>query len=151
MKKKNLLVAILFLSSVIITGVTGCKKDKGCKEWEQTPIEPQTLLNTRWGCVGFVNVKSCIIKKCGNSIVFYEDGILSGNTCNVLDGNYKIDFITGNININIIATTKMLCPPEMNADIFLETLKKIQSFSLQGNVLKLYYDNNKNYLLFKKQ
>ena len=149
MRKKSLFIAILSLSSVIIIGVTSCKREKGCKEWEQTPIEPQALLNIGWECVGFVNVKSCIIRKCGNSIVFGEDGKLGGASCNILCGNYNIDFITGNINISIGAVTQVLCPPEMNEDIYLETLNNVHFFSLQGNELRLYYNNNKNYLLFK--
>jgi heat shock protein HslJ len=147
---------ILFIAILLTTagGFFACNKEwkkyNDCKEWEQTTIEPQALLNTTWECVGYVNVKSSMIRKCGNSIVFGEDEKLGGSTCNALDGNYKIVFFTGAINISIYAWTKMLCSAEFKEKQYLETLNKVQFFSLQENELRLYYNNKKNYLLFKR-
>ena len=148
--KKHFTTVIFFFSFAIIAVLTGCHKDKGCREWEQTTIEPQALLNTKWKCTGFVNAKSCMIKKSEHHLNFYEDGTLSGCGCNVLVGNYKIDFITGNINIHNFITSEVLCPPEANEKLYVETLNKVQFFSLQGNELRLYYNNKNNYLLFKR-
>jgi len=148
--KRIFFIVVVLSCSAIITGLAGCNKDKECKEWEQTPIEPQALLNTTWKCVGFVNTKSCKIKGSGGTLIFYEDEKLSGRICNHFAGNHKIDFIAGNINICIYAATEMLCTQSVGEDLFIETLNKIQFFSMQGNELRLYYNNNKNYLLFKQ-
>ena len=76
--------------------------------------------------------------------------MLSGIVCNRLDGVYTIDFITGNINIHIAPMTLIYCDKEKE-ELYVEILNTVQSLSIQGNELRLYYNNNKNYLLFKKQ
>jgi heat shock protein HslJ len=151
MKKIFFICVVLFA----IIAITGCSKDwdkyGNCKEWKQTNIKPQVLLNTAWECEGFVDLKSCKIKKRKYNLNFHEDGELTGKTCNDLTGNYTIDFITGDINIFIYTATEMLCPPKIDEELYLETLNKVRFFSLQEDELRLYYNNNQNYLLFKKQ
>ena len=151
MKKQIFIIIVLF--AIIIT--IGCSKDcdryKDCKEWEQTIVEPQALLNITWECVGFVDLESCKIKRRKYLLEFHENEELSGKTCNALSGNYEIDFMTGNVDIYIQAASEMLCPPSVDEELYLETLNKVQFFSLQKDELRLYYNNKRNYLLFNKQ
>ena len=178
MRKKILVIAILLLSSVIITGVTGCHKDKGCKEWEQTPIEPQALLNITWKCVGFVNTKSCKIKKptcpeyrnCENDYTFtftsdtvsecnpwyFTDTVARGlkvfygrTSSNSISGTYEFDCKTGSFHITIRLTT--LVGETSDGYQYCDVLPIVQYFSLQENEMRLYYNNKQNYLLFKPQ
>ena len=178
MKKEVLLMAILFLSSAIITGLTGCDKDKECKEWEQTPIEPQALLNTTWKCAGFVDIESCKIKKpkcpewrdCTNDYTFtftndtaseynpwyFMDTIARGlkvfygtTSTNSISGTYEFDYMTGSSYITIRLTT--LVGETSDGYQYCDVLPVVQYFSLQEKELRLYYNNKRNYLLFKRQ
>jgi len=163
MKKIFFIISILIFSSAIITGLTGCHKDKGCKEWKQTTIELQELQNITWKCVGFVNTKSCNIKELKYdkkeediyrercyTLMFTEDKMLGGiGYSNSLCGNYEIDTITCTINLSVGTLTMLGLV--YDEGLFIESLNKVQLFSIRGNELRLYYNNNKNYLLFKRQ
>ncbi|MDR2980222.1 MAG: hypothetical protein LBV02_07275 [Bacteroidales bacterium] len=170
MKKIFFICIVLFA----IIAITGCSKDKECDEWEQTAIEPQTFVNIRWKCIGFVNTKSCVIKKIKPEdkvcyIFEFYDSIppeyseyfpaeiadleyklfLGRTSTNDIMGIYKLDYETGIFQIHKIGGTKM---GEINdGKKYYDILRAAQFLSVDGNKLRLHYNNGKNHLLFKKQ
>jgi hypothetical protein len=65
----------------------------------------------------------------------------------MLLGEYEIDTSSRYINISIQALTEAFEPS--NGILFIESLNEADLFSLQEHELRLYYNDNQNYLLFK--
>jgi hypothetical protein len=151
-----LLTTALFFSA--------CEKKNDCEKINTTPIigsQQAILENTKWKLVGFVDVaKGCLkrvepTKDCGkyyNCEKFYTlhftDSILYGyTTMNGFNAIPNIDYTTNSIQIKIILTTEA---GEMgDGYLYCDVLDEVQSFALQNNELRLFYNNKKNYLLFK--
>ena len=133
---------------------SACNKISELKNDNQVVNEPISLKNTKWKLVGFVDVVADTMKiaepeseKC-YILSFDNERTLSGVGCaNTLSGNYDINYNTNNINILIWNTTEI--NHLFDEKLYLETLNIIQSFYVQGKELKLYYNDNKNYLLYK--
>jgi hypothetical protein len=143
MTKKCFLILPALL---LCLGVTGCKeKDK--KE------ETANLTGTRWKLVGFVENGKLIEaepKDCAEcyALTFNIDRTLgTHSSTNGLFGTYSIDNNLSTIEITNLGGTKI--NELLDGKLYVETLLLIQSFSIVNNELKLYYANNKNYLLFK--
>ena len=132
-------------------------------------VEKETSLNelqgTKWKLVGIVDAKTSNLKilepreyeKCytlafDNSIPYCnEDDINSFSTrssTNELGGCYVIDYEKQHIQVLSFGGTKI---NEIgDGKLFCDALRTIQSFSLQKNELRMYYNNKQNYLLFKQ-
>jgi heat shock protein HslJ len=124
-----------------------------CNEKEK----PQALLaNTKWKLIGFVDAVVDTIKmakpiddKC-YLLTFNEDHTFSGvSSTNTLSGNYDIDYAVNNISLTIKLMTEI--NELFDGRLYLESLNSVQSFSLQENELRLYYNDKKKYLLYKLQ
>jgi heat shock protein HslJ len=71
-------------------------------------------------------------------LVFNAEGRVSGSTgCNRLTGGYKQD--GGNLSFTPLATTKMACPPPIDAQerSFLRVLGAVAAMRESGNTLEL--------------
>ena len=69
------------------------------------------------------------------------------SSTNKLQGNYEIDFTTHSIHITVGAMTQI--NELFDGKLYLETLNIVQSFDLQENTLRLYYNDKKNCLRFE--
>ncbi|MDR0295788.1 MAG: hypothetical protein LBH91_06370 [Prevotellaceae bacterium] len=118
----------------------------------------QLLEGTRWKLIGIVDVQTgdLIELEPINCNEYYTLTFDTGSTfqtfssVNELQGIYKADYTNQTIQIVNFGGTKMgeLGDGNLYADPFGEMA--IQSFSLQGSELKLYYNDKKNYLKYKK-
>jgi len=118
--------------------------------------ETITLKETVWKLVSFVNVANNEIKepqpiseKC-YLLTFNEGNTLTGfSSSNELVGTYILNNKNLSIHINIHQAT--LVTEAFDGNPYLEALNTAQSFLLHGDELQLYYNDKKNYLLFKLQ
>ena len=117
-----------------------------------------TLRGTTWVLVGFVDVETGEMKEvepkdfkglysCYTFEFDTDTTFLSISTTNDINGSYEVDYTTNNIRFFDVRSTAV---GELgNGDLYYYVWRKIQSFSLKKNELWLYYNDNKNYLLFR--
>jgi len=120
---------------------------------EETPLT--SLEGTTWKLTGIVNVNTGTLKalepkdcKECYTLSFDTDSTFTTNSAsNGLGGNYKVDFHTCTIHIDSFGGT-------MRGEIgdghqWWVIFPILRSFSLKKNELVLYYNDEKDYLLFK--
>ncbi len=137
MKIRNLLLTIPIL--FLIIGMGGCEKEK-----------TSNLKGSTWQLTGYVNAFT------GETVKATPEG----------DGYYTFTFDTDNTAIggtiiNSIAIslsrpyihvlTKIDDSINGNAHLFYEAIESIEFYDLDGDQLKFFYDNKKQYLLFEKR
>ena len=143
----KILPAMLLLVGVFMV-LGGCEKKKENKN---------PLKNTEWKLVNFVDVANntnkipepnsemCYILK------FLEtaDSLTAVSSTNNFIGTYTIDIKTSSISITSLGGTKI---NEIHDGIlYVESLIKVNKYAINKDVLKLYYNDNKNYLEFKRR
>jgi len=79
-----------------------------------------------------------------------DTGVHGHSSVNSISGTYNADYATKSIRFSDLFTTRVGAPWS-DESLFYDLLWKIETFSLQGNELKLYYNGNKNYLFFRSQ
>jgi len=145
---------ILSLAAVLLVLAVGVA---ACEEKEQN--SDTQLIGTKWKLVGIGSLDKIALQelepkdceKCYTLTFDTDNTFLTFSSVNELQGNYKADYIAQTIQIFNFGGTKVgeVGGGYLYADPFWDMT--IQSFSLQGNELRLYYNENKNYLLFKVQ
>ena len=143
---KTLPAILLLVGAFIVLG--GCEKKKENKN---------TLKNTEWKLVNFVDVANntnkipepnsemCYILK------FLEtaDSLTAVSSTNNFIGTYTIDIKTSSISITRLIGTKI---NEIGDGVsFVKSLNTVDKYMIDNNILKLYYNDNKNYLEFKRR
>ena len=143
---KILPAAILLIGAFIVLG--GCEKKKENKN---------PLKNTEWKLVNFVyvanntnkipepNSEMCYILK------FLEtaDSLTAVSSTNNFIGTYTIDIKTSSISITRLVGTEI---NEIGDGVsFVKSLNTVDKYMIDNNILKLYYNDNKNYLEFKRR
>ena len=143
---KILPAAILLIGAFIVLG--GCKKEKENKN---------PLKNTEWKLVNFVDVANntnkipepnsemCYILK------FLEtaDSLTAVSSTNNFIGTYTIDIKTSSISITRLVGTEI---NEIGDGVsYVKSLNIVDKYTIDNNILKLYYDDSKNYLEFKRR
>ena len=143
---KILPVIILLIGAFIV--LSGCEKEKENKN---------PLKNTEWKLVNFVDVANntnkipepnsemCYILK------FLEtaDSLTAVSSTNNFIGTYTIDIKTSSISITRLIGTKI---NEIGDGVsFVKSLNTVDKYTIDNNILKLYYNDNKNYLEFKRR
>jgi hypothetical protein len=142
-------VATLCIVLTALFTATSCEKPEPNNDVPQGTITTTNLAGTSWKLVGFVNNQTNTIMieaepKCDGcyTLVFNTDSTASG---------YSI--------INIILLT--LRPISMciatdaddsmngNITLYYEAMKSVKSYSVENDTLKIFYNNNENYLLYK--
>jgi heat shock protein HslJ len=127
---KNILLSVLFLSFMACNS-----SKKAAKESDPSQLDGTWVLNYISG--PRIAFDGLYPNKKPQLIITVEDKRLSGNTgCNSFSGPLVVD---GNkINFDQpFALTKMFCPGE-GETVFLETLKKVNTYSISGeNTLNL--------------
>ena len=142
-------ITILCLVVVTLFAAFGCGKS-------ETPLK-DTLQGSKWKLVGVGSLdkialqelepKNC--KKCYTLTFDTDNTFQTFSSTNELQGIYKANYGTQTIQIIDFGGTKIgeIGGGNLYVNPFWEMA--IQSFSLQGNELRLYYNDNENYLLFK--
>ena len=143
---KILPAAILLIGAFIVLG--GCEKKKENKN---------PLKNTEWKLVNFVyvanntnkipepNSEMCYILK------FLEtaDSLTAVSSTNNFIGTYTIDIKTSSISITRLIGTKI---NEIGDGVsFVKSLNTVDKYTIDNNILKLYYNDSKNCLEFKRR
>ena len=143
---KTLSAIILLFGAFIVLG--GCEKGKENKN---------PLKNTEWKLVNFVDVANntnkipepnsemCYILK------FLEtgDSLTAVSSTNNFIGTYTIDIKTSSISIASLRGTEI---NEIGDGVsFVKSLNTVDKYMIDNNILKLYYDDNKNCLEFKRR
>jgi len=126
-------------------------------EWRIITIEIPSLVNTKWKLVGIVDVKADDLtelepKDCNEcyTITFDTDNTFDGQTTiNIIMGNYEIDYEAYTLRFTNMFMTAV---GELgDGYMYAKILDKIQSFTIKDTYLHLYYNDNKNYLKYKKK
>ena len=119
-----------------------------------TKSEKDLLTDNKWKLVGFVDVEANNMKVAEPTdewcytLSFKKNKKWEGrSSSNSIQGRYKINYNTHSVNISIELMT--LVNEYYDGDLYLESLEKVDFFSLQENELRLYYNNKQNYLLYK--
>jgi heat shock protein HslJ len=139
-----------FLLLLLSLLCTGCKDDN--KGWENL----SSLEDTKWKLAGIVDetgtLKVLEPKGCERCymLTFDTDSTFYSNSAtNGIWGSYEINYKTSAASIHCQTITEVAAMGDER--FYIETLNNVQSFYLQNNTLKLHYNRNKNYLLFKLQ
>ena len=142
---KTLSAVLLLIGAFMVLG--GCEKKKENKN---------PLKNTEWKLVNFVDVANntnkipepnsemCYILK------FLEtgDSLTAVSSTNNFIGTYTIDIKTSSISI-AMGGTKI---NEIGDGVsYVKSLNTVEKYMIDNNILKLYYNDNKNYLEFKRR
>jgi hypothetical protein len=120
-----------------------CTEDDG-------PEMPAGLTDIRWKLVSFVVDGKATEPEVDSFnrywLLFESDNTLEGgSSANLLDGRFEADARNASFSVTILGGTKINEPPD--GRFFVESLMAVRSFALQGDELKLYY-NETDYLLF---
>lgn len=116
--------------------------------------EQLSLINTDWKLIGFVNVLENTIKiaepqheNCYR-LTFKPDGTFIGQTStNQAGGRYEVNVQDKSLKILSIGGTEI--NELFDGKLYVESMLKIEAFSITERGLALYYDNKKHFLLFK--
>jgi len=144
-------VTVLMLCAVCTLFCWSCQNNMG-----SNGEDINFLKGTKWKLAGIFdtekgNLKVLEPKNCEKCFVltFNTDStLLTYDGANDFLGAYKIDFVTHNMHISYLLGTKIAPPGD--GSLYIRSLEIIQSFSMKKNELKLFYNDNKNYLLFKR-
>ena len=145
---------ILLVAAIVVLG--GCeKKNENNNENEKENKNP--LKNTEWKLINFVDVANNTKKtpepdseKC-YTLKFLEkgDSLTTTSSTNNFIGTYTIDIKTSSISITSLGGTKI--NEIYDGILYIESLIKVNKYTIDKDILKLYYNDNKNYLEFKRR
>ncbi len=149
-----LLSVILLVAAIVVLG--GCeKKNENNNENEKENKNP--LKNTEWKLINFVDVANNTKKtpepdseKC-YILKFLEkgDSLTAVSSTNNFIGTYTIDTQTHYILITNFCGTKI--KELYDGILYVKSLITVNKYTIDKDILKLYYNDNKNYLEFKRK
>ena len=145
---------ILLVAAIVVLG--GCeKKNENNNENEKENKNP--LKNTEWKLIDFVDVANNTKKtpepdseKC-YILKFLEkgDSLTAVSSTNNFIGTYTIDTQTHYILITNFCGTKI--KELYDGILYVKSLITVNKYTIDKDILKLYYNDNKNYLEFKRR
>ena len=145
---------ILLVAAVVVLG--GCeKKNENNNENEKENKNP--LKNTEWKLINFVDVTNNTKKtpepdseKC-YILKFLEkgDSLTAVSSTNNFIGTYTIDTQTHYILITNFCGTKI--KELYDGILYVKSLITVNKYTIDKDILKLYYNDNTNYLEFKRK
>ena len=145
---------ILLVAAIVVLG--GCeKKNENNNENEKENKNP--LKNTEWKLINFVDVANNTKKtpepdseKC-YTLKFLEkgDSLTTTSSTNNFIGTYTIDTQTHYILITNFCGTKI--KELYDGILYVKSLITVNKYTIDKDILKLYYNDNKNYLEFKRR
>jgi hypothetical protein len=125
----------------------------GCSN-ENESVSSNHLAGTIWKLEGFVDVGTGNLKvaepndpKC-YILTFDTDSTISGtSSTNGVSGIYSVNYEKSTLCFIAYGGTKR--GEVHDGYLFVNSFRAVQSFSLSDTALRLYYNDGKNYLLFK--
>jgi hypothetical protein len=151
--KINLLVCTAMV--LILAGSFSCES---LAEEDQTQNE-ESLKGTKWKLVGIVDVETGDLKvlepkDCTECYTFTFDTDTTFSTYssfNELGGGYIVDYIEHSFQVTYFGGTK--AGESGDGELYVRPFWNgtVQSFFYKESELRLYYDENRNYLLYKLQ
>ena len=145
---------ILLVAAVVVLG--GCEKNnENNNENEKENKNP--LKNTEWKLINFVDVANNTKKtpepdseKC-YILKFLEkgDSLTAVSSTNNFIGTYTIDTQIHYILITNFCGTKI--KELYDGILYVKSLIIVNKYTIDKDILKLYYNDNKNYLEFKRK
>jgi len=155
---KLLQFALAVLVFTVINCNNGVSPDKGDGK----------LFNTKWKLVGFFDVEKEMlatpeVNDCENcytlefsgqkdTLFLYDSGYwrCSGEIITLNFGcSYAVDYTSSTFNFGAI--TRVAAQELHDGEEYNMMLYNVQAFELSNDSLKLYYNDRKNYLLFKRR
>jgi len=133
----------------------------GCDGKE--PVGPggkNTLAYTKWKLIGFFDVNEnkltepVVAESCDNcyTLQFYDTTGCNGRAVkNSFRGYYRANYTYSTIEFVDSLSETLVEEPDEEANRYLADLQNVNAFELKDVELKLYYNNKKNYLLFKRR
>jgi heat shock protein HslJ len=117
-----------------------------------TPGEWVSLENTHWNLVTFGPAGAGVPLVEGSTItLLLADGQAGGmGGCNSYGGTYEVE--NGNISFHEITSTLRACADQRVTEQeqrYFQTLETAESFELEGNLLRITYDNGAGMLVFE--
>jgi hypothetical protein len=116
------------------------------------------LQETNWELTGFVNVQTGIIKEpkpnLGRYDLYfhfnkYEKYVTGTSSSNYLEGDYDVN--CSKLTIQISHRKQSVVADEIfDGNFYMECLNAVDFFTVSDNELKLYYNKQEDYLLFKR-
>lgn len=140
MKTKTFLVTVI--TSFLLIGGAGCENETNISD-----------LYHSWKFEGFKYLSNSSFEKadpsdCENCYIFTlsDEGKITGRTStNTIFGEFQIE----KQNMKIINFGGTEINELGNGQKYIETMSLIEKYEISNNELKLYYNQNQNYLLFK--
>ena len=112
-----------------------------------------SLAGTKWKLNGIVNAATGAVTELEPKnddrcylLSFDEDTYTGVSSTNDLMGQYTANFETSSFEIVVGGTER---GEVYDGYLYVDALSSVQSFSLQGNELRLYYNEKKNYLSYR--
>ena len=139
--KKSLLTSVAIIMFLLITGLS-CEKETLTSD-----------VNHTWKFDGFGNLSNSSFEKADPSdcedcyvLTFLKSGKLTGRTTtNTISGEFQID--AHDIEITNLIKTEII---ELGSgEKYTEAISLTNKYEIMNNTLKLYYNQNQNYLQFK--
>ena len=141
---------ILLVAAIVVLG--GCEKKNENEKENKNPLK-----NTEWKLINFVDVANNTKKtpepdseKC-YILKFLEkgDSLTAVSSTNNFIGTYTIDTQTHYILITNFCGTKI--KELYDGILYVKSLITVNKYTIDKDILKLYYNDNKNYLEFKRK
>ena len=141
---------ILLVAAIVVLG--GCENKNENENENKNPLK-----NTEWKLINFVDVANNTKKtpepdseKC-YILKFLEkgDSLTAVSSTNNFIGKYTIDIKTFSISITSLGGTKI--NEIYDGILYVESLITVNKYTIDKDILKLYYNDNKNYLEFKRR
>ena len=145
---------MFLLMATTLTGVTflSCNDDEKEERKEQTTNS--SYLFNKWQLEAFVNNDSGIKTPSENNNNVYwikinDDYSFEGKAySNEIKGNILLDTVAYELIFTDIIGTEIT--ELFDGQLFVECLYNVNKYELTKNTLKLFYNDNKSYLIFKK-
>ncbi len=165
MNKKCLIITVVLLLLAEIFSSCGEKTNNEFSDSKipndessfgsQKPDSDSMLQGTKWRLEGLVDAKTGALKvfepedcdKCYRLTFDTDTTFATYSSANVLSGIYIVDYTENFIRFSDLIGTELA--ERGDGILYVNALHDIYLFSCKENELKLYYSENKNYLLFK--
>jgi len=155
---KNILIITMLLCLIFATACTDNIFDNKKSNQQQTFQNIESLVGTQWELVYFFDAEKNEIrelepKSSNYTLSFVSDTFArSYSACNMTAGEYIINYSTATIDFDSIWATTLAGCPEAEEDerFWNNVLHKAKYLSSTEEELKLFHNNKKSHLLFRK-
>jgi hypothetical protein len=151
----------LILIFFVLAGGFSCEslvEEKQTQDEVDLSENEGSLKGTKWKLAGIVDVETGDLKvlepkdceKCFTLAFDTDSTFLTYSSFNELGGNYVVDYVKHSFQITCFGGTK--AGEFGEGELYVKPFwnRTVQSFSYKERELRLYYDENRNYLLYNR-